>query len=109
MNYVLDVNKLIDGQSTDSFDTFGQIEITSGGISLSLDAFDFLNNMDMGHFYHVTNSKKDEIVLLSAWTYYLSTDISSAAVSSSLPTFTPSYETTGDKLCYGSQPIVLLL
>ena len=90
--YVIDLNKLDQNELSTLTSLAG---VTS---SFALSSFNFMNLADFGHFYHVTSEDKASTVLISTWTYYLPNDFASEAISTTIPSFTLAYSSTGDKL-----------
>lgn len=80
---------------------------------LPLSAFNFLNLMNYGLFYHVTSDKKaTQTVLLSHWVYILpglevSKQFNTAYTLAVIPA--DIYKVSAQKLCYGSQNIGIVL
>lgn len=106
-NSVITLSSLDDDSIADSFTSFKNIEDVQVNVALS--AFNFLNLRDFGHFYHVANSKMTSTVLISAWTYSMPKDFSAQVVPTAVGNMDLDYAETGDKLCYGSLEVELLV
>jgi len=89
---VIDVSKL---------DTFSPFQSPSTGATVSLDAFNYLNQPDYSRFYHVTNTDLTTTVLLSNTVLQLATSLTNPLAASPIA-FTPDYVKSGNFLCYGS-------
>jgi hypothetical protein len=81
----------------------------STGIPLS--AFNFLNERDYGKFYHVADPSNNVTYLLS---YFVLANIGIPVTSLSnlsvpFPASTVDYSVTGDKLCFGSVSVGLVI
>lgn len=72
---------------------------------LPLSGFNFLNQLNYGHFYHIADLTYDITFLLSYWVYTnVDIDINRLPKynGDSFTTLGANYGQTGDKLCYGS-------
>lgn len=86
-----------------TFKTTGAATINAG---FALSPFNYLNTMDLGHFYHITDGPVSNTYLLS---YFIlsnsgidpTTLNAYSAGTQFVPDVFNSFE-TGDKLCYGS-------
>lgn len=74
------------------------------GSTISLNAFNYMNQIDYSRFYHVTNAEKTFTILLSNTVLQSTTSFSNplAALPGTIPTITPDYAASGNKLCYAS-------
>lgn len=86
---VFDVNKL------------SALSAFQGSSTPSLNAFNYLNNMDYNKFYHVTDLAQTTTVLLSP-TVLLVPAAQTTPLAASPVLFTPDYYNTGNLLCYAS-------
>lgn len=100
--YELDLSKFSSG-ALNTFKTTSGATVDAG---FSLSPFNYLNTMDFGHFYHITDGPVSNTYLLS---YFIlsnsgidpTTFTTYSTGTQFIPAVFNSFE-TGDKLCYGS-------